>query len=351
MKRFILITATAILGLVLLVPGASLYYESGGGRGCTSCHEMQTMYDDWHSSSHRGIACQKCHGGALTLDPAFHWNNAMRLVAHVRGDLPERIGFANRDVQAMTDRCRSCHRQEYAAWHAGPHSASYARIFLDKQHNTANKLMDDCLRCHGMHFGRGIAELVTPISHTGPWRLQREDLSNLPSMPCLTCHEIHRTGPVLTKVGVKGSVPGPMQEVMPSSLAFFRPPHPTVHSRGGPAVARHAGRHSCCEDEPGPAAGPLLSVSRAGLHKAGGKRRRPHRHWSARRHQLSGMPFAARPDHQSLVRDMPSEDVELRARRGEDGHHVPVGGQQAQHPLGQVHGLPWSSCSEKKSFG
>jgi nitrate/TMAO reductase-like tetraheme cytochrome c subunit len=221
MKRFILITATAILGLVLLVPGASLYYESGGGRGCTSCHEMQTMYDDWHSSSHRGIACQKCHGGALTLDPAFHWNNAMRLVAHVRGDLPERIGFANRDVQAMTDRCRSCHRQEYAAWHAGPHSASYARIFLDKQHNTANKLMDDCLRCHGMHFGRGIAELVTPISHTGPWRLQREDLSNLPSMPCLTCHEIHRTGPVLTKVGVKGSVPGPMQEVMPSSLAFF----------------------------------------------------------------------------------------------------------------------------------
>jgi hypothetical protein len=61
-------SALVIAALVLLVPGASLYYESGGGKGCTSCHEMQPVYDQWHSSSHRGIACEKCHGGALTLD-------------------------------------------------------------------------------------------------------------------------------------------------------------------------------------------------------------------------------------------------------------------------------------------
>ena len=69
---------------------------------------------------------------------------------------------------AMTERCQACHRQEYAAWQAGPHSATYARIFLDKKHNTANMLMDDCLRCHGMHFEGGIGDLVTPVDRDGP---------------------------------------------------------------------------------------------------------------------------------------------------------------------------------------
>ena len=153
-----------------MVPGASLYYESRAGRGCTSCHEMQPMYDRWHASSHRNIACEKCHGGALTTELAFHWNNARRVYAHLRGDLPEQIGFANNYVQDMTEQCKGCHRQEYAAWHAGPHSASYSRIFLDKNHNTRNMLMDDCLRCHGMHFEGGVNDLVTPVDRKGPWR-------------------------------------------------------------------------------------------------------------------------------------------------------------------------------------
>ncbi len=63
----------------------------------------------------------------------------------------------------MTAQCQTCHRQEFAAWQAGPHSATYARIFLDKKHNAANMLMDDCLRCHGMHFEGGIRDLVAPL--------------------------------------------------------------------------------------------------------------------------------------------------------------------------------------------
>ena len=221
MKKAVLVSGLVILGLVLLVPAASLYYEAGGGTGCASCHEMQSSCDLWHSSSHRGIACEKCHGGALTFDVSFHWNNANRVFAHLRGDLPERIRFANGYVQGMTEPCRSCHRQEYAAWLAGPHSASYARIFLDRKHNAANMLMDDCLRCHGMHFEGGIADLVTPVSRGGPWRLLPGALANLPSMPCLTCHEMHRAGRPLQKSGVKGAVPGPSQEIARPSLALF----------------------------------------------------------------------------------------------------------------------------------
>lgn len=221
MKRIVLVAGLVFVVLVLLVPGASLYYESGAGRGCVSCHEMESLYDQWHSSSHRSIACTKCHGGALTLDVEFHWNNATRVYSHLRGDLPEEIGFGNLYVQAMTEQCQACHRQEYAAWQSGPHSATYARNFLDKKHNTANMLMDDCLRCHGMHFQGGIADLVAPINRSGPWRILPAELANMPSMPCLTCHETHREGQPMQKTDVQGRVPGPSQEITRPSLAFY----------------------------------------------------------------------------------------------------------------------------------
>jgi hypothetical protein len=220
-KRILPVAGLILAALAVLVPGASLYYESAAGQGCASCHEMQALYDRWHTSSHRGIACEKCHGGALTLDASFHWNNAKRVYRHLKGDLPEEIGFGNRYVQAMTERCESCHRQEYAAWQSGPHSASYARIFLDKKYNAANMPMDDCLRCHGMHFEGGIGGLVTPISRSGPWRMVPAELAAAPSMPCLTCHEMHRAGEPMKKTGVDGRLAGPSQEIARPSLAFY----------------------------------------------------------------------------------------------------------------------------------
>jgi hypothetical protein len=182
---------------------------------------MQSLYDQWHGSSHRGIACEKCHGGALTLDASFHWNNVTRVYAHLRGDLPEEIGFGNRYAQAMTERCQGCHRQEYAGWQAGGHSATYARIFTDQKFNAGHMPMDDCLRCHGMHFEGGIADLVAPVNRTGPWRILPAELANRPAMPCVTCHETHREGAPLRKVDVAGKVAGPSQEITRPSLAFF----------------------------------------------------------------------------------------------------------------------------------
>ena len=37
--------------------------------------------------------------------------------------------------------------------------------------------MDDCLRCHGMHFEGGIRDLVAPVDTKGPWRLLRPELA------------------------------------------------------------------------------------------------------------------------------------------------------------------------------
>jgi hypothetical protein len=221
MKRVLLSVALVAVAALIMAPAASFYFETGRGARCTSCHEMQGVYDTWHASSHRAIACGKCHGDALTTDASFHLNNMKRAYAHVRGDLPERVRFGNEFALAIDGKCESCHQQEYAAWKSGPHSSTYARIFLDKKHNAKNMLMDDCLRCHGMRFEGGVSDLVAPVDRTGPWRLKQADLTEQPSMPCVTCHMMHREGRPMAKAGAEGRVPGPRQEIARPSLAFF----------------------------------------------------------------------------------------------------------------------------------
>jgi len=221
MKRTAAVAGLVVLGLLLLVPGASLYYESGAGAGCTRCHEMNSPYDLWHTSSHREVGCPECHGGAFTPDLSFHWNNATRVYYHLKGDVPAQIRIRNIDVLTMVERCRSCHRQSYAQWQSGPHSATYARIFTDKTHNTNRLLMDDCLRCHGMHYEGGIRDLVAPLAKSGPWRIVPAELAGRPAIPCLACHGVHRKGPQLRKTDVEGRVAGPSQEINRPSLAFY----------------------------------------------------------------------------------------------------------------------------------
>jgi Cytochrome c554 and c-prime len=220
-KKTMLISALSVVALAAMVLVPSLYFESGNGKRCISCHEMRSLYDQWSASSHRRIGCEKCHGDALTFDVSFHANNAARAYSHLRGDLPEQIGFGHKYVQAILEPCQSCHRQEYASWQSGPHSATYSRIFLDKKHNAENMLMDDCRRCHGMYFERGIDELVMPVNRVGPWKLVPAELADMPSMPCLACHEMHRQGEPMKKVDVEGRIPGPSQEIARPSLAFF----------------------------------------------------------------------------------------------------------------------------------
>jgi hypothetical protein len=105
------------------------------------------------------------------------------------------------DVRGILERCRECHRQEYADWAAGPHSATYKKIFLDEEHNRKKPPTDDCLRCHGMHFEGGIHEL----------RAVR--LADQPAMPCLACHAMHRKGALLAKAE--------KTELARPSLAFY----------------------------------------------------------------------------------------------------------------------------------
>jgi hypothetical protein len=220
-KKILPTLALVVAAVTAMAPVSTFYFETGKGQRCTNCHEMQPLYDPWIASSHRQIGCSKCHGSALTLDASFHLNNARRAWNHLRGEIPEEISFGQKEAGAAVEACAACHRQEFASWKAGPHSATYSRIFLDRKYNGANLLIDDCLRCHGMHYQGGIRDLVTPIDRSGPWRLVSSGMAETPSMPCLTCHQIHREGPLLQKTDESGRVAGPKQEIVPPSLAFF----------------------------------------------------------------------------------------------------------------------------------
>jgi RNase P subunit RPR2 len=210
-----------VIAALLVIPGASVVYEPTAGASCARCHEIRPSFEVWTASTHRSVNCKSCHGGLLTADPAFHLNNLNRVLAHAGGDIPEQIRIRLEDTDNLVERCRSCHQQEFADWEAGPHSITYADIFLDKEHNQKRLLMDDCLRCHGMHFEGAIRDLVTPVSTTGPWRLKDPALAARPAIPCLACHSMHQQGRPLAKPRRKIENPGPGQEIVRPSLALF----------------------------------------------------------------------------------------------------------------------------------
>ena len=208
--RFIVLCAACAAVLVVaMAASAPFYLRFQRGQGCEGCHEMGASVNAIHGSAHRKTNCMQCHTASLSA-------KLRHLRVHFSGSSPEAIHM--RDVLEMTAKCQACHQHEYAAWQAGPHSATYAEIFTRAEHNAQRRLTDDCLRCHGMHFNGAVRDLVQPMNTSGPWHLLRASLANQPTMPCMACHQMHREGPAQARPVQRISV------AMPSvrdSLAFF----------------------------------------------------------------------------------------------------------------------------------
>jgi hypothetical protein len=224
MKRFcsILFAAVAAGVLGIAVFGTTTaYYGGSDGLGCARCHEIRPSVDAWTDSTHRDVACRECHGSSLATDLRMHLENARRVWLHSRGEVPEQIRVRHGEVPDLVARCARCHAQEFADWQSGPHGVTYAELFLDEAHNRRRLLVDDCLRCHGMHFEGGIDRLVAPLDHEGPWRLLEPSLAEQPAIPCLSCHDIHRSGAPLGSRAERGAVLGRDQPVLLASVALY----------------------------------------------------------------------------------------------------------------------------------
>lgn len=219
-RWLLVLVAAAALGIAVLGT-SSAYYGGSGGEGCSRCHEIRPSTDTWSGSTHRGIACQDCHGSTFSTNVRMHLQNAARLWRHFRGKLPEQIRLGHPEVPGMVRHCARCHAREYADWRSGPHAVTYAEIFLDETHNRKRLLVDDCLRCHGMHFEGGIERLVGPLDSEGPWSLQDSSLAEDPVIPCLTCHAIHQAGSPFATRAERRALTGPDQAVLPASVALF----------------------------------------------------------------------------------------------------------------------------------
>ena len=215
MKRILKIAAMAAALAVLLgvgaTFGASYYYTSQYGQGCASCHEMANYVSAVHGSPHRTTGCMDCHNASLS-------TKLRHIRVHLFGTLPEAIRLRDVDVVEMVPNCEKCHRAEYASWHAGPHSATYQDIFANPTQNAKQHLMNDCFRCHGMHFNGAIGDIVQPINAHGPWHLVRPALANQPAIPCQACHQVHSHGTQSAKPTARISTAG---EPIHDSLAFF----------------------------------------------------------------------------------------------------------------------------------
>jgi len=215
MKQFLRIAAM-IVGLAVLLGvggtfGASYYYTTQFGQGCANCHEMADYVSVVHGSPHRTTGCMDCHEASLA-------TKLRHMRVHFFGTLPEAIRLRDKDVVEMVPNCQKCHRAEYASWHAGPHSATYQDIFTNPVQNMKQHLMNDCFRCHGMHFDGAIGDMVQPVNAQGPWHLMRPALADQPAIPCQACHQVHSKGEQAAKPASRLSVAG---EAVHDSLAFF----------------------------------------------------------------------------------------------------------------------------------
>jgi hypothetical protein len=168
------------------------YYEyASEEQTCLKCHSQRNACDRWALMAHDWISCKSCHDGAMnctmhSLTQSFH------LALHP-DTAAEAIDSKLDEGQmlAINENCRNCHAAEYDEWTASGHAATYADIFLDKQHNADELLADRCLVCHGMFFDGNVADLVTPLDTEGPWKLCKPVVADWPSIPCFACHQIH----------------------------------------------------------------------------------------------------------------------------------------------------------------
>jgi hypothetical protein len=219
--RALLVLAVLAIGGVAVMAAMSGYYGGSDGSGCVRCHEIRPMANDWAWSAHRNVSCAECHGSSFTANVRMHLKNFSRMRLHRSGEVPEQIQLRQPDVAAVVERCAACHAQQHADWQSGPHGVTYSRIFLDKDHNANQKLMDDCLRCHGMHYDGGIRDLVNPLDRQGPWQLLDAVMYDEPAIPCLTCHSVHTDGDPLPSRAKRSEVVSAEQDTITPSLSFF----------------------------------------------------------------------------------------------------------------------------------
>lgn len=190
---------------VAITGSYAVWNHSDPANTCARCHEIGPSHEKWLTSAHANVKCVDCHGKALSSMHSFKEKAGMvfrHFTAPHSGKAigNEDIRMSERQILDISARCAECHRSEHAQWAAGGHSATYGEIFEDPVHNAAERPYEDCFRCHGMYYDRGLNDLMDLSgSVSGNWKIHDRRQAAKPAMPCLACHEAHTQNPVSTR--------------------------------------------------------------------------------------------------------------------------------------------------------
>jgi hypothetical protein len=93
--------------------------------------------------------------------------------------------------------CVSCHSEEHKRWSTTLHAATPADVLLNKEHDTAELLTDECLMCH-TPFQAGkfhVGDFVQPLDQKGPWTLVDANQKEWQAIRCEVCHDPTSSAP------------------------------------------------------------------------------------------------------------------------------------------------------------
>ena len=203
LKKTILILLICFFGFILLFGSYAQWNSANPDKTCASCHEISPSVNEWHNSAHRNVRCTECHGTAMSNGIHSLKEKANMLFTHL-GEKKEHeeIRMTEKQVLDLSDKCAKCHQSEYAKWLSGGHSANYGDIFMNGKHNLSEKPYWACLRCHGMFYEGNIGTLMDkPQKADGVWKLNDMKIASIPTIPCLSCHQIHTENEVLGTIG------------------------------------------------------------------------------------------------------------------------------------------------------
>ncbi|MDR2233518.1 MAG: hypothetical protein LBE56_10395 [Tannerella sp.] len=197
-KKQILLLSVCVL-IILLSCSYITWNQLDPQFTCAQCHEISPSHAQWTTSAHADIKCSECHGTATSDGITSFVDKANMVWVHFTNDRIQNadIHLNERQVMDVHNRCIACHQSEHAGWLASGHGANYGEIFMDSVHNAVEKPYWDCLRCHGMFYDGNINDLMDLESISpADWQLRDKQQEELPTMPCLACHQMHTDNPV-----------------------------------------------------------------------------------------------------------------------------------------------------------
>ena len=200
-KPLIIITIALLIFIMMFSGGYYAWNNTDPEKTCAQCHEVTPAHISWMNSAHASVKCTECHGTALSDGMKSLKEKAGMFFTHLNKDKRHSdIFITEKQRLDIADRCAECHRAEHAGWLESGHAANYRDIFMDKTHNVSEKPYADCFRCHGMFYDGDINSLMS-LEGDNPekWHIKDKAQEDIPTITCLSCHQIHTPNPVARK--------------------------------------------------------------------------------------------------------------------------------------------------------